>query len=69
MRKSLKRWLIPMSAAMIALLSAGTALAADTVNVKVENARGGYIQVYYRNENNNRMYLPIGQTSKMMHMH
>ena len=41
MRKSLKRWLIPMSAAMIALLSAGTALAADTVNVKVENARGG----------------------------
>lgn len=28
MRKSLKRWLIPMSAAMIALLSAGTALAA-----------------------------------------
>ena len=65
MRKSLKRWLIPMSAAMIALLSAGTALAADTVNVKVENARGGYIQAYYRNENNNRMYLPIGQTSKI----
>lgn len=65
MRKSLKRWLIPMSAAMIALLSAGTALAADTVNVKVENARGGYIQAYYRNENNNRMYLPIGQMSKI----
>lgn len=61
MRKSLKRWLIPMSAAMIALLSAGTALAADTVNVKVENTRGGYISVYYIDGMNNRWYLPIGE--------
>lgn len=65
MRKSLKRWLIPMSAAMIALLSAGTALAADTVNVKVENTRGGYISVYYKDKNNSKIFLPIGQTSKV----
>lgn len=61
MRKSLKHWLIPMSAAMIALLSAGTALAVDTVNVKVENTRGGYIRVYYLDGMHNRWYLPIGE--------
>ena len=64
MRKSLKRWLVPISAAMIALASAGTALAADMVNVKVENTRGGYIVVYYEDEGKGkaRHYLPIGET-------
>lgn len=62
MRKSLKRWLIPMSAAMITLLSAGTVLAADTVNVKVENTRGGYVSVYYYDEYSRPQYLPIGET-------
>lgn len=64
MRRSLKRWLIPVSAAMIALASAGTALAADMVNVKVENTRGGYIEVYYEDETKGgaRQYLPIGET-------
>ena len=65
MRKSLKRWLIPMSAAMIALLSAGTAFAADTVNVKVENTRGGYVQVYYWDANDKMVYLPIGESCKV----
>lgn len=64
MRRSLKRWLIPVSAAMIALASAGTALAADMVNVKVENTRGGYILVYYEDETKGdaHQYLPIGET-------
>ena len=65
MRKTSKRWLIPLSAAMIALLSAGTAFAADMVNVKIENTRGGYVEVYY--EYNEEGYqapcvLPIGET-------
>ncbi len=65
MRKSLKRWLIPMSAAMIALLSAGTVLAADTVNVKVENTRGGYLNARYWDEDENIIYLPIGEVSQV----
>lgn len=62
MRKSLKRWLVPMSAAMIALLSAGTALAADTVKVKVENTRGGYVRTFYYDEDDKAQHLPIGET-------
>ena len=40
MKKMLKRWLIPISAAM-ALFVPGTVFAADTVNIKVDNTRGG----------------------------
>ena len=64
MKKMLKRWLIPISAAM-ALFVTGTVFAADTVNIKVDNTRGGYIEVYYWSDNDKTVYLPIGETSKV----
>ncbi len=61
MRKNWKRLLIPLLAGVLTLAAAGTALAEETVKVKVENTKGGYILASYRDEEDNQIYLPIGK--------